>query len=340
MNISYNWLKDIIDIDLSAYEVAEQLTRVGITVEGVHPVGDDFVLDIDLTSNRPDCLSHLGVAREIRVITERPLKIPSGADASNAEIPLPPVLAYDIVAVQDADLCHRFTARIIKNVRIGPSPDWLVKRLEAIGERSINNVADITNYVMHELGQPMHAFDLDKLSGRRIVVRKARSGETITTLDEAERKLDTTMLAICDADKPVALAGIMGGLDSSITESTTNVLLEVAYFDRANIRRTSRKLGLATEASYRFERGVDVENLVNASNRAAELICDLAGGELGEIVDVYPTKFTANEVASADLPHAVKRLTGLHADISLCRRILNGLGIASRADDPNTFVSP
>src|SRR5687768_9069291 len=340
MNISYNWLKDLIDIDLSADEVAEQLTRVGITVEGVHPHGDDFVLDIDLTSNRPDCLSHLGVAREIGVITEKRLKGRPEQDIDSTEVPRPAVLAYDVVAIQDPDLCHRFTARIIKNVKIGPSPEWLVKRLEAIGERAINNVADITNYVMHELGQPMHAFDLDKLSENRIVVRRAKADETITTLDEVERKLDGTMLAICDAEKPVAIGGVMGGLGSSINQETTNVLLEVAYFKRESIRQTSRKLNLATEASYRFERGVDIENLINASNRAAELICDLAGGELGEIVDVYPTKFTANEVASADLPHAVKRLTGLHADISLCRRILNGLGIASRADDPNTFVSP
>src|SRR5690606_3153790 len=264
MNISYNWLKDLIDTDLSVEEAAAALTRVGLAVEGIHPQSDDFVFDIDITSNRPDCLSHLGVARELSVITGSQIRhsgnAPGAATTVDA-IPFPAVLAPEVVKIEAPALCHRFTARIIRNVRIGPSPDWLVKRLEAVGERSINNVADITNYVMLELGQPMHAFDLDKLAEGRIVVRTARPGETITTLDEVERKLDETMLAICDAEKPAAVAGVMGGFNSGITEVTTNVLLEVAYFDRANIRQTSRKLGFSTEASYRFERGVDIENL-------------------------------------------------------------------------------
>jgi phenylalanyl-tRNA synthetase beta chain len=255
-------------------------------------------------------------------------------------IPLPSVLAFDVVSIQDADLCHRFTARIIKDVRIGPSPDWLVKRLEAIGERPINNVADITNYVMHELGQPMHAFDLEKLAENRIVVRRAKAGETIKTLDEVERKLDGTMLAICDAEKPVAIGGVMGGLGSSITNATTNVLLEVACFDRASIRQTSRKLKLITEASTRFERGVDIENLINASNRAAELICELAGGHIGDFVDVYPTKYKPIEVASGNLSYAVKRLTGLDVPEAGCVRILNSLGIRRSDTDPETFTAP
>jgi phenylalanyl-tRNA synthetase beta chain len=339
MNISYNWLKELIDIEMSADELAGQLTRVGLAVEGVHPMGDDFVLDIDLTSNRPDCLSHLGVAREIAAITGAELKSRTMPDVE-PEIPLPAVLAYDVVAIQDPDLCHRFTARIIKNVKIGPSPDWLVKRLEAIGERAINNVADITNYVMHELGQPMHAFDLDKLAGNRIIVRRARAGETLKTLDEVDRKLDNSMLAICDAEKPAAVGGIMGGFDSSITEATTNVLLEVAFFKRENIRQTSRKLNLATEASYRFERGVDINNLAPASDRAAELICQLAGGELGEFVDVYPTKIETREVASPNLPASVRRLTGLEVSEEDCVRILSALGIERKDDDRHVFVAP
>ena len=169
---------------------------------------------------------------------------------------------------------------------------------------------------MHELGQPMHSFDFNKLAGNRIVVRRARNGETIKTLDEVERKLDETMLAICDAEKPVAVGGVMGGFDSGITDETTDVLLEVAYFKRENIRQTSRKLGLSTEASYRFERGVDIENLIRASNRATELICELAGGEAGEFVDVYPTKFAPNEIESKDIQYAVKRLTGLDVEES------------------------
>lgn len=335
MNISYNWLKELIDIELSPEETAAALTRVGLAVEGIHPHKGDLVLDIDLTSNRPDCLSHLGVAREIGVITGLPLKAATGSDAADDEldaVPFPSVLAPEVVRVDAPELCNRFTARVIRGVKIGPSPEWLVDRLEALGERSINNVADITNYVMLELGQPMHAFDLDKLAEKRIVVRTARAGESITTLDEIERKLDETMLAICDAERPVAVAGVMGGIESGITETTTNVLLEVAYFKRENIRQTSRKLGLATEASYRFERGVDIENLIRASDRATELIVQLAGGEAADIVDVYPERQPERTVRSADVASAVKRLTGLDVAADECERVLSSLGIARIAE--------
>jgi phenylalanyl-tRNA synthetase beta chain len=340
MNISYDWLKDLINIDLSPNDLASALTRVGLAVEGVHPFRDDFVLDLDLTSNRPDCLSHLGVARELRVISNLELKI------KNYEDQKPKTESQNLVSIQDPDLCNRFTARIIRNVKIAPSPEWLVKRLEAIGERAINNVADITNYVMHELGQPMHSFDLDKLVKNRIVVRRAKHGETIKTLDEVERKLDETMLAICDAEKPVSIGGVMGGFDSGINEKTTNVLLEVAYFKRESIRQTSRKLNLATEASYRFGRGVDIENVVYASNRATELICELAEGGAGDFVDVYPTKFIANEVESKDISAAVKRLTGLDVEAAECTRVLGALGIVetkeSKIQNPKSkiFLSP
>lgn len=331
MNISYNWLRDLIEIDLSAEQLAEQLTRVGLAVEGIHAHGDDFVFDIDLTSNRPDCLSHLGVAREIGVFTRRGL-YPKIQTPPQTDVPLPAVLAPDIVRIETPQLCHRFTARVIRNVKIGPSPEFLVQRLEAVGERAINSVADITNYVMLELGQPMHAFDLDKLSEGRIVVRQARPGEMIKTLDEVERKLDATMLAICDAEKPVAVAGVMGGFDSGITERTTNVLLEVAYFQRESIRATLRKLGLMTEASYRFERGVDIENLKRASDRATELICEITGGEAAEFVDVYPTRQIPNEIESRDVSAAVKRLTGLDVADEKAVRILDALGIAQKSE--------
>ncbi|QQS33264.1 MAG: phenylalanine--tRNA ligase subunit beta [Acidobacteriota bacterium] len=324
MNISYNWLKELIDLDLSPEDTAKALTRVGLAVEGIHPHKDDLVLDIDLTSNRPDCLSHLGIARELSVVTRSALKV-SGATSN--KVP-EAVVGDDIVTIQDTDRCHRFTARVIRGVKVGPSPQWLVDRLEALGERSINNIADITNYVMLELGQPMHAFDLNKLTENRIVIRTAKPGEKIKTLDEVDRKLDETMLAICDAEKPVAVAGVMGGIESGITDDTTNVLLEVAYFKRENIRLTSRKLGLASEASYRFERGVDIENLIRASDRATELILDLAGGEAADIVDVYPERQPKRTVPSADISSAVKRLTGLDVATDECERILSSLGIA------------
>ncbi len=338
MNISYNWLKDLITLRMPPEEVAEQLTRVGLTVEGVEPVEDDFVFDIDLTSNRPDCLSHLGVARELGVITGKPIVADETAALEiNTEAPYPSLLAWDVVKIDAPELCHRFTTRIIHGVKIGPSPDWLVNRLAAIGERSINNVADITNYVMHELGQPMHAFDLNKLADKRIVVRRAKTGESITTLDDVERKLDENMLAICDSEIPIAVAGVMGGLDSSITNETTDVLIEVAYFDRDSIRATSRKLNLSTEASYRFERGVDINNLKNASDRAAKLIADLAGGEPAKLVDIYPTKHIPVRVVSDDISHAVERLSGIDVSEDDCNKILAALGI-SRSDD--TYLSP
>ena len=334
MNISYNWLKDSVEVNLPPQELATKLTNVGLAVEGIHEAGDDFVFDIDLTSNRSDCLSHLGVSREIAAIQNSKFKIQN----SKIEDQRPKTEDQTLVSIQDSDLCHCFTARIIRNVKIAPSPEWLVKRLEAIGERAINNIADITNYVMHELGNPMHSFDLNKLKENRIVVRRARNGETIKTLDEAERKLNETMLVICDAEKPVAVAGVMGGFDSSITNETTDVLLEVAFFKRENIRQTSRKLNLTTEASYRFERGVDIENLVRASNRATELICEFAGGEAGEFVDVYPTKFQSNEIESKDIQSAVKRLTGLEVEKEGIIRILNALGVEQKSE--TIYLSP
>jgi len=337
MNISYNWLKDLVEIDLSPADLAQRLTDVGLAVEGIHEAGDDFVFDIDLTSNRGDCLSHLGIAREISVIQDSKLKIQDSADRLESEN-----LNLELVKIEDADLCHRFTARIIRNVKIGASPEWLVKRLEAVGERSINNVADITNFVMHELGNPMHSFDFKKLAENRIVVRRAKSGEIIKTLDELERKLDETMLVICDAEKPVAVGGVMGGFASGITEETTDVLLEVAYFNRDSIRQTSRKLKLSTEASHRFERGVDIENLIRASNRATELICELAGGEADDFVDVYPTKLVRKKIESKDIQFAVKRLTGLDVEKDEIIRILIALGINSQLStlDSQLFIPP
>lgn len=340
MNISYNWLKDLVEFDLSPSDLAIKLTGAGLAVEGIEEFYGDHILDIDLTSNRGDCLSHLGIAREISaIIPDAKLKI------KNYEDQKPENGGQDLVTIEAPELCHRFTARIIRNVKIGPSPDWLVKRLEAVGERSINNVADITNYVMLELGNPMHAFDLNKLAGNRIVVRRARTGEIIQTLDEIERKPDGSMLMICDAEKPAAVGGVMGGLASSITDETTDVLLEVAYFDRDSIRQTSRNLKLSTEASHRFERGVDIENLIRASNRATELMCELAGGEAGEFVDVYPTKFVRPEIESKDLQFAVKRLTGLEVENEEISRILNALGIEKKNTELSTqhsalFIAP
>jgi phenylalanyl-tRNA synthetase beta chain len=327
MDISYNWLKDLVGLDLNPQEVAEKLTGVGLAVEGIHAHKDDFVFDIDLTSNRGDCLSHLGVARELSAITGCGLRI---ADFKSQK---PNTKNQNLVTIEDSNICHRFTARIIRNVKIGPSPKWLVDRLESVGERSINNVADITNYVMHDLGNPMHSFDYNSLAENRLVVRRAKAGEKMHTLDEVERTFTEDMLLICDAEKPVAVAGIMGGQFSGITDKTTDVLLEVAYFKRDDIRETSRKLKLNTEASHHFERGVDIENLVRASNRATELICELAGGIAEEFFDIYPTKRTEKSVNfNYD---KVKQLTGLEISESEIDRILNALGIEKQSQTAN-----
>ncbi|HRH44106.1 MAG TPA: phenylalanine--tRNA ligase subunit beta [Pyrinomonadaceae bacterium] len=328
MNISYNWLKDLVETDLTPQEIAKNLTKVGLAVEGIHPHENDFVFDIDLTSNRGDCLSHLGVARELSAITNSELRV------TNYE--LPDLTNSQLVTIQDTDLCHRFTARIIKNVKIGPSPKWLVQRLEAIGQRSINNVADITNYVMHELGNPMHAFDFNKLAEKRIVVRRAKEGEKMQTLDEVERTFSEDMLLICDAEKPIAVGGVMGGLHSSISEETTEVLLEVAYFKRESIRQTSRKLKLNTEASHHFERGVDIENLIRASNRATELIIEFAGGEAGDFVDLYPTK--QSEINVELRYEKIKTLTGLEVSENDTNRILDKLGFQSKTQNPKSKI--
>lgn len=330
MKISYNWLKGFVDLDLSPRDLAEKLTMVGLAVDGVEEHGDDFVLEIDLTSNRPDCLSHLGVAREVAAIIGKPLQIPDGETGRLSD---KAAKASDVTSVEilNPDLCPRYTARIIKGVKIGPSPEWLVKRLEVMGQRSVNNVADITNYVMLELGQPLHAFDLAMLRGQRIIVRAASDGEKITTLDGEERELTSRMLVIADTERAVALAGIKGGEDSGITETTVDVLLEAAYFTPAQVRATSKALGLSTEASYRYERGTDPEIVPVASARAAAMIAEIAGGQvLSGIVDVYPQKIEPAQIVMRRARY--ERLTGLQVELGEAERILRALGFGVEAD--------
>ncbi len=325
MNISYNWLRELTGTTLEPRVLAERLTMLGLAVEVVHEAGNDFVLEIDLTSNRPDCLSHLGVAREVAAATGNRVSLPEAQPSSiegRAE-------SFTAVEIRDADLCPRYAARVVRGVTIKPSPDWLVKRLEAIGQRPINNVADITNFVLHEQGQPLHAFDLAKLTENRIVVRRAASGEKIRTLDGTERELDAEMLVIADAVRPVAVAGVMGGEDSEISGETRDVLIESAYFNPASVRRTSKLLGLRTEASHRFERGVDYEGVIRAQERCVALICELAGGTATEdAIDVYPKRIEPSVVSLR--PERVKALTGLEVGTGEMVRILLALGFMQR----------
>ncbi|MBU1564439.1 MAG: phenylalanine--tRNA ligase subunit beta [Proteobacteria bacterium] len=243
----------------------------------------DTFIEVDLTPNRPDCASVIGIAREVAGILGKPMILPvNGAKIENTSKEF-------AVEVESSKLCPRYAGRLIKNVKIGPSPWWLRKRLLSIGQRPINNIVDITNFVMMEYGQPLHAFDFDTLAGKKIVVRAPKDNEMIfTTLDGTTRSLDAEMMMICDGEKPVAVAGIMGGENSEVSDTTTTILLESACFNPVSIRRTARKLNLASEASYRFERGVDPEGTINALNRAVQLICELAGGQAPEDgVDCY-----------------------------------------------------
>jgi phenylalanyl-tRNA synthetase beta chain len=275
MKISLNWLADYLPGPLTAEAAADALTNGGLPVEVIEHHGDDTVIDVEVTSNRGDCLSHVGVARELAALLNREFRDVQPAATESAD----PASSVTSVRIEAPDLCPHYTARVIRGVRIGPSPDWMARRLEAVGLRPINNVVDVTNYVMFELGQPLHAFDFDRLAGRRIVVRRAATGERLVTIDGKEAALDPDMLAIADAERAVALAGVMGGRDSEVSDGTTNLLLESARFDPLTVRKTARAI-VRSESSYRFERGIDPLLPERASRRAAQLILQVAGGEL------------------------------------------------------------
>ncbi|MFP4145333.1 MAG: phenylalanine--tRNA ligase subunit beta [Phycisphaeraceae bacterium] len=284
MNTSLDWLNDYLDRPCDAEEAERLLTGVGFPLDGQEqvfvPSGEaDTVLDVEITSNRSDCLSHRGLAREVAAASDRTLR---ELDTALPDPAAGPVSELTSVANEDSELCPVYTARVIRGVKVGPSPDWLVDRLEAIGLRSVNNVVDITNFVLFETGQPLHAFDMNRLAERRIVVRRAKDGERFTAIDGTKHELKSSMLVIADAERPVAIAGVMGGLDSEVGGSTTDILLESAMFQPLSTRQTSRALKLASDSSYRFERGVDPRGVEIASRRAAKLILELAGGQLAD----------------------------------------------------------
>ena len=282
---------------------------------------DDVVFELEITPNRPDCLSLIGVAREIRAETGNPLKLPT-VDLKESSINVRDLTS---VTIDAPDLCPRYAARIIQNVKVAESPAWLQQRLESVGIGVINNIVDVTNFVLMEYGQPLHAFDYHKLTENRIVVRRATDSEQITTLDEIERELTPDMLVIADAEQPVALAGIMGGYDSEITETTCDVLLESAYFNPSSVRATAKLLGISTEASYRFERGADPGVVLTALDRATQLIAELAGGTICEgTVDVYPGQQPLTQIQLR--PERVNFVLGTTLDAAEMAQILNRLG--------------
>ena len=276
MKISLEWLSQFLPGPLTPEQAADALTNGGLPVEVVERHGDDTVIDVEVTSNRPDCLSHVGVARELAALLGRACQ---DAVVRATEV-APPASMLTSVEIQALDLCPHYTARVLQKVKIGASPAWMARRLEAVGLRPINNVVDVTNYVMFETGQPLHAFDFDTLDGKRIVVRRAAEKERIVSIDGHERHLSPDMLVIADASRPVAVAGVMGGRDTEVSDRTVNVLLESARFDPLSVRKTARTLGMKSDSSYRFERGIDPTLPERASRRAAQLILETAGGEL------------------------------------------------------------
>ena len=276
MKVTYNWLKDFVEIKISPEKLAEKLTMAGLEVTALEKKGGDFVFEIEVTSNRPDWLSVIGIAREVAAITGKKMKSVQTKKLQPAERSPQPLL----VKIEDKNDCSLYIAKIIKGVKIGPSPQWLKERLELIGCRSINNIVDIANYVLFEYGQPLHAFDLDKLNGDLISVRRAKKDEKLVTIDGIERNLCPEILVIADLHAPVALAGIMGGKETEVSGATKNILLEAAVFNPVLVRRGRQKLGLQSDSAYRFERGVDSCGTQAASSRAAELIQKLCGGKL------------------------------------------------------------
>jgi len=287
MKVLYNQLKEFVDVKAAPEELRVRLSTSGLAVDAIEDSAAGPVLDAEITANRPDCLGYYGMAREVAAIYRLPLKPLKPALKESAE----KAAGATRVDIECPELCGRFTARILRGVKVQASPGWLRQRLEAIGQKAINNVVDATNYLMFELGHPMHAYDFDKLAERRIVVRQARPGEKLRTLDGVERNLPENASVIADAVRAVGVGGVMGGADSEIGFASRNILLEAAWFDPISVRRTAKALGLRTEASYRFERGADPEMPELASRRAAELIQQLGGGEiLAGVVDVYPRR--------------------------------------------------
>ncbi len=297
----------------------------------------DFVLDVGVTPNRSDCLSVIGIAREIAALTGKALRYPEINFTETDE----DVNKITSVKIIDPDICPRYTARIIRNIKIKPSPLWMRQRLEAAGLRAINNAVDVTNFVMLELGQPLHAFDFRYLEEGRIVVRKSSEGEEFVSLDGKTRVLSANNLMICDGKKPVAVAGIMGGLNSEVQDDTETVLLESAYFDPSSIRRSSKQLGMSTDAAFRFERGIDPEGVVRASNRAAQLLVETAEGRVSKnYIDEYPRKIlTPANICVRH--HRVKEILGISVDLFEIKKILQDLEMQVRdGEKGELYVTP
>jgi phenylalanyl-tRNA synthetase beta chain len=330
MKVLYHWLKEFVAIPLEPQDLASRLSMAGVAIDSIVESAAGPVLDAEITTNRPDLLGHLGVAREAAAILRAAFRMPEPQPKESAER----ADAAVRVEITCPDLCGRFTARVLRGVHVGPSPVWLRQRLEALGQTPINNVVDATNYVMFELGHALHGFDLDTLAEGRIVVRRAQPGEKMRTLDGVERALTRDTCMVADGRHAVGIGGIMGGVETEISSATRKVLLECAWFDPIAIRRTSKALGLRTEASIRFERRADPEMAERASRRCAHLIQEIAGGDvLAGVVDVYPSRQPA---AGLELTRReLLRVMGADVPDADVEAILRALGFEPQRADSN-----
>src|ERR1039457_6667734 len=331
MKISPNWLRDFVDLPVDYTRLADELTLAGVAVEGISGKGDATVFEMEITTNRPDAMNHYGIAREASALYDLPLKpidprLPAARGKSDVTID-----------IQEPGLCPRFTAREIRGVTIKPSPPHIAGRLQLLDQRPISNAVDATNYVLWESGKPTHVFDLDLLEGRRLVIRRAQAGETLKTLDGVERKLSTEDLVVADVKKPVGLAGLMGGFDTMITERTKNILIESAWWDPVSVRRMSKRHGIHTDASHRFERGADFESTVASTNRVAELILASGGGTLiGNVIDVIARRL---DLAPVELDlREVHRILGESLNTLEISRILSRLGFTMLPGSEDTYL--
>ena len=335
MKILLSWLREYVDIFEPPGQLAQALTMAGLTVEGMSEEHGETVMEFDITANRPDALNHLGIAREVATVFGREVRRP---EIRFTEDPWP-AASNASIEITAPDLCARYTGRVAINVNVTASPDWMRRRLELCGVRSINNVADITNYVLLEAGHPTHAFDLDTIEGAKIIVRRAGPGESLTTLDGVERVLRPEQLVIADARRPVALAGIMGGAATEISRQTRNVLIESAWFEPSSIRRTARQFGMHTEASHRFERGADIEAAPWANDRIAAYLEQLASATiLSGRIDAYPARRARAAIGLRR--SAVRRHLGVEIPAAEVERILAALGFRMQGEDDGWQVTP
>lgn len=341
MKVTYNWLKDFVEIKVSAPVLADRLTMAGLEVTSLQEKEGDFVFEIEVTSNRPDCLSVIGIAREVAAITKSKIKNPYLSGRQEKTKLQSKIKNYEKeggfleIKIQDKRDCPLYCANIVRDVKVGSSPNWLKKRLELVGCRSVNNVVDITNYVLFESGQPLHAFDLDKLNGNTIFVRRASNGEKIFTIDGQERTLVCDYLVIADKEKAVAIAGIMGGTDTEVCEDTKNILLEAAVFNPKVVRQARQKLGVQSDSGYRFERGVDSEKVKLASLRATQLIQEVCAGKCVLAQEKGLTRAKKKKIILN--VSSVDKILGLKSPASQIKGALDKLGFKIKPKTKNVL---